>query len=90
MHVELSHVLRRVGIDGVQGDAQHGVGAVGNSVWVTTPHVREQEHIQATRRSAWLDAGFRHAVVLRRDGGVACWGLHVQPPKVPQVKVAVP
>ena len=48
------------------------------TVWVPWQRerrlVREQERVLATRRSAWLDAGYNHAVVLRRDGGVACWG----------------
>ncbi|XRB03270.1 hypothetical protein NFJ02_17g26240 [Pycnococcus provasolii] len=48
------------------------------TVWVPWQRerrlVREQERVLATRRSAWLDAGFQHAVVLRCDGGVACWG----------------
>ena len=48
------------------------------TVWVPWQRerrlVREEERIQATRRSACLDAGFDHAAVLRHDGGVACWG----------------
>ena len=48
------------------------------TVWVPWQRerrlVREHERIQATRRSACLDAGYYHAVVMRCDGGVACWG----------------
>ena len=44
------------------------------TVWVPWQRERRLVREQATRRSAWLDAGFRHAAVLRRDGGVACWG----------------
>ena len=50
------------------------------TVWVPWQRERRQarqkRQIQATRRSAWLDAGFRHTAVLRHDGGVACWGLN--------------
>ena len=50
------------------------------TVWVPWQRerrlVREEERIQATRRSACLDAGSDHAAVLRRDGGVACWGFN--------------
>eukprot|EP00237_Pycnococcus_provasolii_P013948 CAMPEP_0205950136 /NCGR_PEP_ID=MMETSP1459-20131121/2100_1 /ASSEMBLY_ACC=CAM_ASM_001120 /TAXON_ID=41880 /ORGANISM="Pycnococcus provasolii, Strain RCC931" /LENGTH=131 /DNA_ID=CAMNT_0053321765 /DNA_START=1 /DNA_END=393 /DNA_ORIENTATION=+ len=50
------------------------------TVWVPWQRkrrlVREQERTLATRRSACLDAGFRHTAVLRHDGGVACWGLN--------------
>ena len=48
------------------------------TVWVPWQRerrlVREQERVLATRRSAWLGAGFKHAVAMRPDGGVACWG----------------
>ena len=50
------------------------------TVWVPWQRerrlVREQERVLATRRSAWLDAGFQHAVAMRPDGGVACWGVN--------------
>ncbi len=48
------------------------------TVWVPWQRkrrlVREQERMQATRRSAWIDAGIQHAVALRPNGNIACWG----------------
>ena len=64
---------------GMESDTEESIAyKVMRTVWVPWQRerrlVREHERTLATRRSAWLDAGFSHAVVLRHDGGVACWG----------------
>ena len=62
-------------------EAESTAYKVMRTVWVPWQRerrlAREHERIQATRRSACLDAGFCHAVVLRHDGNVACWGSNV-------------